>query len=509
MTPPARSGSDRPSAEPDDRLLIPRWALGVGLGVAVVVGAVWVRQVLPGAGAAPGAAAVGTIPFGAPSWSGDAAPIDAPKPELRSGCAWLIRLPELGALSDKGMMDHSGFLNASPLQVLRDGKALTVHARGDACDDGAAHTTLGVLVRTTADVAGATWTVRWSPELQVLGNRGKAGAHPLWFVFPGMTLELPLPATWDRAWGPPVVNLAAVATKAAQGATITWGSGQADVPAGDGPVQVRLVGDAQAHSLVLHVPADGPALAIHDLAIGEGAAATAILGTVLGATTPATSDDAAVDALAPKVSRAGVPVRTPLTLGKREAACRHVVKRPELEGVSDLRLFERYELIDASPVVIWEDDRPLKPHDRGNDCTGAFAHAPNGLVVRPALDPTTHRYAIGFDDAAQAVVGARGGARATLWWGLPGTTLTWTWKAPLLAGPHDLIVDLVSVGGGSAATLRVGDAVVSLAPDGGERRAPIAGPATADTWTMTLEVPVDGPIVLVRGVEGRARTASP
>jgi hypothetical protein len=493
-----RSGGD----DAADRLLIPGWVLVVGAALAMAGGALWVRHALPESLGA--AQAAPRLAMGSPRWSGTPAPIVTPVPELRGGCTWLFRAPELGALSDKGLMDHSGFLNASPLELLRGANVLAAHQRGDACDNGTAHTTLGMSVRVVGDVHASTWTLRWSSATEVMANRGKQGPQPLWYVVPGMTVELPIEGAWDPAWGKPVVNLAAVATHAAHPATLSWGAASADIPAGDGPVQVRLLGDPSGRVVVIHVPTDGPALAIHDLAFGEGEQASVALGTLAGATTPAVAAADTTEGV-PTVTREGAPVRTPVKLGPKGKDCHYLVRLPQWEGLSDLRLFERYDLINGSPLVVWEGDALLVPHDRGGGCTGAFAHAADSLVIRPALDPETHGYVVGFDAAAEVVVDGRGGVRTTLWWGLPGTTLTWAWDAPLGPAPHALTVDLVSFGGTSPALLRSGEATLQIAPASGSQRTPIEGPVADGPWTLSLTVPDDGPVVMVRGVEPRAR----
>ncbi len=489
--------------ERGDRLLIPGWVLALGAGLALGGGAYWARQVLPDelGGAAKEAP---RLAMGAPRWTGTPAPIATPEPELRGGCTWLFRVPELGALSDKGMMDNSGFLNASPLELLRGANAMAAHQRGDACDNGTAHTTLGMSVRVVGDVHASSWTLRWSSATEVLANRGKQGPQPLWYVMPGMKVELPIEGAWDPAWGKPVVNLSAVATRAAHPATLTWGAASADIAGADGPVQVRLAGDPAGRTLTIQVPVDGPALAIHALAFGEGEQASVALGTLAGATAPVATESEATRG-GPTVTREGVPVRTPVKLGPQGKDCRHLVKLSEWAGISDLRLFETYDLISASPLAVWEGDALLTPHDRGSGCTGAFAHGGDSLVVRPALDPETHGYVVGFKPEAEVVVDGRGGVRTTLWWGLPGTTLTWAWDAPLGPPPHALTVDMVSVGGTHPAVLRSGDATLEVAPAGGSQRAPIAGPTADGPWTMTLAVPNDGPVVLVRSIEARAR----
>lgn len=486
----------------DDSVLVSRWAVALGALSLVALGLAWVRS--PGALSAE-VPPPPRFPLAPPAWTGAASPLVTPAPESRGGCLYLFRMPTLEALSDKGMMDHAGFHNASPLELWRDGAPLAVHQRGDACDDGAAHTPGGMAVRTMTGIGASTWDLRWSATA-LDRQREDGAARRVWYVFPGIMLELRTLGRWDDAWGPPVVNLAAVAAGSETPAVLGWGGARADISGANGPVQVRMEGDPTGQAVWIKVPTNGPALAIHDLAIGEGETATVALGTLSRATGAESASTLPFQNL-PRATRTGTPQRSPARLGPADEACRRLVPRPDLGPISDLRLFESYNLVSASPVVVMEDEHPLTPHDRGTGCTGAFAHAPAALAVRPARDPMMHKYTVSFDPAPEVAVTVRGGTKTTLWWGLPATTLSLTWAAPLVEGPHEVVVDLLVTGGSRPATLRVGGEERRIAAGSGPQQVVVHVAGTAP-WTLDLEVPTDGPVVLVREVTARGGPAA-
>lgn len=482
----------------DDAELVSRWAMAlVGLTL-VAVGLAWVRAPHALSSEVPPPP---RFPIAPPAWTGAASPLVTPAPESRGGCLYLFRLPALEALSDKGMMDHVGFHNGSPLELWRDGAPLAVHKRGDECDDGSTHTPAGMAVRTSTDVSASRWELRWSTAAPDRSQKDGA-VQQVWYVFPGMMLELRTLGRWDDAWGPPVVHLAAVAAGSDTPATLGWGGGRADIAGANGPVQADLLGDPTGQAVWVKVPIGGPALAIHDLAIGNGETATVLLGTLARATGAESASTLPFLNL-PHATRTGTPQRSPARLGPADDACRRLVPRPDLAPISDLRLFETYNLVSASPVVVFEDDAPLTPHDRGTGCTGAFAHAPNALAVRPARDPMMHKYTVSFDPAPEVAVTVRGGTKTTLWWGLPGTTLSLAWAQPLVERPHEVVVDLLVTGGARPATLRLGATERPIAAGSGPQQVVLSG-VTSGPWTLELEAPADGPVVLVRSVTERA-----
>ncbi len=494
---------------PTDRLLLPPWALATGLVALTAAGWGWYRLAQPQpklADLSPTEAPTGAVPLGTPVRTGEPAPVVVSAPDARGACTWLLRAPELAAVSDKGLMDHLGFLDASPLRVWRGEEALTVHTRGGDCDGGAAHGPLGVFVRPVDGDGSGPWRVQWTDTLEARPRRGPQGPQPLLWVVPGTTLTLPVEAGWSPSWGEPVVNLAGVASASAASVVLTWGDATVAIGGVGGPVRATLTGAPGAAASVLTItsPADGPALAISDLVVGLGPAATAVVGTLVGATAPLATDSAAAAGPQAVVTRAGSPPRSPVALGSVDAKCRAVIKRPDLEPVSDLRLFERFGWISASPVVVLEDGVALASHDRGEGCTGAIAHPPQGLVVRPSNGGEGHAYAIGWTEDVELKVGTKGQGKARIVWAVPGASTTWTFPAPLAEAPHDVVLDLVAFDGQVPGVLRQGDHEVSVAA-GQEQRVAIPGPTEPGPFHITLVLPEAGPPVVVRGVEPRLR----
>ncbi|MCB9680207.1 MAG: hypothetical protein H6733_01945 [Alphaproteobacteria bacterium] len=497
-------------AEPASRLLVP---LPVLVGLVAVTGVafwLWNRAAQPPP--APGTVATGPsgpIAVGEVRRTGTPAALAVGAPESRGSCTWLLRAPELEAVSDKGLSDHAGFFDASPVLVFEDGTALTPHSRGGSCDGAFAHAPLGLFVRpASGDVDGHAYTARLTGEVRAERRRGPAGPQPVFYVVPGTTLHVPIDAAWSPGWGAPVVSLAAVASQSDTPAVLAFGGATVDVPGDGGGVRVTLDAEAPVapSEITLTVPDDGPVLVVHDLVIGDGDTATAVIGSLAGVRTPPSAGAGAKAASSgPAVSRVGRPERLPATLEDGEVGlCRYVLKLPAYEDVSDLRLYQRYGYTSASPLVVYEDGRALTAHDRGEGCTGAFAHPPTALVVRPSSIPVeSHDYAWSFDAAPTVTVKARGGKDETLSWVTPGTSLVWTWDDPLRAGAHEVVPDLVVFAGTSPAVLTVGDAEVTLAPGSGEQRPAVLGPETVGPWRLAIASPEDGPVVLVRAFESR------
>lgn len=492
-----------------DRLLLPPWAVAAGLAALAAAGWGWYRLAQPTprlADVAPELAPTGVIPVGEPLRSGVPATIAAEAPEARGACTWLLRNPDLGAVSDKGLMDATGFLDASPLRVWRGDVALTMHDRSGDCDGGAAHGPLGVFVRPADGVVDGAWSVRWSDEVLTHPRRGPRGPQPLLWAVPGTTLDIPVTAAWSPRWGEPVVRLAGVATRASSPATLAWGDTTVSVTGVGGAFRAELRAPLprEPSTITLRVPADGPALAITDLVVGDGPAAHAVVGSVEGVTTPLAGAGSAALGPVAVVTRAGTPPRAPVSLGEPDGACRVVLKRPDLEPLSDLRLFERYGWISASPVAVLEDGQPLTAHDRGEGCAGAFSHPPQGLVVRPRDRGQGHAYAVGWMPDVEVEVATKGQGKARLTWAVPGSTTTWTWEAPLAEGPHDVVLDLVALGGAVEARASLGEASVAV-PPGAEQRIALPGPPGQGAFTLSLTVPEDGPAIVVRAIEARPR----
>lgn len=487
-----------------DRLLLPPWAVAVAVATIAIAGiSVYVVSLPPGPREAPTLqpeAATGAIPVGAPRRTGTPAPIPVGEPVERGPCTWLLRAPQLAALSDKGLLDHAGLLDASPVEVLRGDAPLRPHARGSSCDDGAAHGPLGVFVRPADGQPTGPWTLRWSAEVRTEVRAGAKGQRPVLWVAPGTTLEIPVDAAWNPAWGAAVVRLAGVASEARGAATLSWGGATAEVRGTGGPLRATVTGAGLDAPSVITVtsPADGPGLALTDVVVGDGPGAVAAVGTLAGATAPL-PEGAAGDGPRATVTRNREPTPEPLTLGKADAGCRHTVRRPDLEPLSDLRLFERFGWIGASPFVVHEDGQPLVAHDRGEGCTGASAHPPTALVVRPTGTADGKAYTLGWGPP-EVELATKGQGHARVGWAVPGTITAWTYPAPLVAEPHEVVVDLVAFGG-SGATVGLGDDRRPVAADA-EARVALPGPASGP-WSVTIEVPAGGSPVAVRGIEAR------
>ena len=487
------------------RLLVPP-PVAVGLLLLVgVAGWAWMRASAPTT--TPSTESAGVIPLGEATRTGTAVPLAAPAPELRDGCTYLVRLPHLAAVSDKGLADHAGLFDASPLLVFEDDRPLTPHARGGDCDGGFAHGPLGLFVRPAdRDASAHTYTVQGTADLDAHPRRGPQGPSRVLYAYPGTTLTIPMPVAWRSDWGPPTVRLAAVTSQADAPAVLAWHGEQVPVPGINGPVRASLTPTATgAGDLTLTVPADGPLVVVHDLIVGTGPSATAVVGTEVGLRPPEASAADAPTGPQAAVSRVGkVPVTPLAALPSGDAGtCRYVLDRPDLEALSDLRLYERYGYVSASPVRVLQDGRPLAAHDRGEGCTGAIAHPPQGLVIRPdgpGSDRST--FALTYDPSPFQVVEVRGATKAALSWVYPGTTVQWDLPEPLRDGEHEVVLDVVAEGGTSPATVQQGPHTATLAPRAGEARVAVLGPHEGP-WRISLTSPADGPIVLVRDLDSR------
>jgi hypothetical protein len=490
-----------------DRLLVSPTTLAGVVAVAAVLGWGWWQLSLP-PDATKAAGSTGLIGLGDPERSGDPVLPTLGDVDAKGGCVHLLRLPDLKAVSDKGLLDHSGFFDASPLMVFEDDQPLTPHARGSACDGGFAHSPLGAVVRSVVEGAH-TWRFGLTADLVVTKRRGKAGPQQLLYVYPGTTLEVSVPA-WSSAWGDPVVHLAGVASRSDTDASLALGGASVPLAGAGGAIRAKLEAEPNRSStaLRLHVPAGGPVLVVTDLVVGMGDAATAVVGTLEGATSEivATADTEVEDA-GPRgaVSRAGRPPASVLTLPDEIAdPCSVVIKTPELAALSDLRLFERYGYKEASPLQVLENGTPLTPHDRRTGCVGGFAHPPNALLLKPSEPGAEGRtYTLSYDPDPESEVTIRGGRTQRISWVYPGTSVTWTFPEPLRDGPHDLYADVVAFGGSAPARYETGDGSADIAAAGLDQRPRLSGRPDPGAWTVTVRSPEDGPTVLVHGFDAR------
>lgn len=490
----------------DDRLLISPAALVGVLGVAAIGGWLWWQASLPEV--ATVARDAGVIPLGEPTRTGTPVLPGLGEVVDKGGCTRLLRLPAYSAISDKGLMDHAGFLDASPLLVLEDDQPLTPHSRGTACDGGFAHSPLGPVVRSVDGDAPHTWSLSLTSEVRAVRRRGKAGPQELLYIHPGTALEVVVPTGWQSNWGEAVVHLAGVATEAEAAATLSWGEQSVEVPAAGGAIRVTLeLDDPEAGTVRITSPAGGPALVLSDLVVGTGEAATAVVGTSEGATAPIEVRTKAPEDSGPRpaVSRIGRPPAETLTLPDNPPdPCAFPVRAPELEELSDLRLYERYGYKEASPIRIFEDEAPMTPHARKGTCNQSFAHSPKALILRPGdPGPDGHTYTRTYDAAPESEVIVRGGATARIHWVYPGTSLSWTFPAPLRDGEHDVYIDVVSLGGTRPATVEQDDQTVSIEAAALDQRPRLTGRTATEPWNLLIRSPADGPVVLVRGFDAR------
>jgi hypothetical protein len=183
-------------------------------------------------------------------------------------------------------------------------------------------------------------------------------------------------------------------------------------------------------------------------------------------------------------------------------ACGFKYKIEALKPISDFVL-SRADLGKSSPVVLYEDNKPLPGHAYPKAfeaaCEGAFRHA--GFVILFSPNGTgpearkKHNYRIGLADELPLL---RGDDARPMYWIYPGTSVTISFETgwDLEWGPMWVDLDAHRAGGlegavsvtiqGEEETYESGDVLISTEPDIPD------GP-----WSITISSPSGGPYVLL------------
>lgn len=303
-----------------------------------------------------------------------------------------------------------------------------------------------------------------------------AAAHGARIVFVNAPVRQSVAARRDV---PPELLAAAV------GAINTAGAGYVDLRDlnlsdsvfGDGVHMNRAGRAATTRALVERLRANG--------AIGDGPIAPAAVP---------------VPAHRPTLRRVGTPPALKVSAPRRgEGACDWIVDFIAPAGMDDFSL-GRAGVGASSPLVLFEDGVPLKPHAGragfADSCAGAFVHQVKGLRFSPTGDVDAggaRTYTLGLSEALPLPTATGRDA----WWVYPGTTLEVGVQDAHPGGPgYSLELEALAFGAGQG-RVEVGGQAAALEGEGLHRTVTLPLPAPTEPWTVRLSSPADGPYLLV------------
>lgn len=195
-----------------------------------------------------------------------------------------------------------------------------------------------------------------------------------------------------------------------------------------------------------------------------------------------------------QVSRTGTPPALPtVTEEPREGPCEVGFAVPGFDFLGRSLAESRFPWFE-SPIRVWEGDRLLsRPFQKGG-CTGSASFRKQMVASRFDAEGPALRLAW-TEDLPDL------GEQGALYWIYPGTTLSWSFAAPVTGASTEARARLGWLGAGAgAAELVVGETRVPLAIEGDYARANL--PVVADgPWTLSIASPADGPFLFVHTLE--------
>ena len=220
--------------------------------------------------------------------TGEPTPLPAlPEPERTdSPCGWKYKIEELKPISDF-VLNKLDLGKASPLVLFEDDAPLRSHAFPKQfeqnCAGGFRHAGFVVLFSPTGDapeaVSDHTYRLALSDEVPM--PRGDDG-RPMYWVYPGTTLTLTFDRGWDESWGDMLVDIAGrtTASEAASPLTVTVADEVFEVDGDDLVVSTEPDVQADAWSIRIESPADGPYAVLNLLTVGNPEHALVVTGPV-------------------------------------------------------------------------------------------------------------------------------------------------------------------------------------------------------------------------------------
>jgi hypothetical protein len=291
-------------------------------------------------------------------------PLGAPV-KTTTPCRYQIAIPELNPLNNKALYDAVGIAEGSPLRLLADGVPLKPHIKGpdQACDDTYTHGPTGILFSPLEDkLDGRTWTLAWETAFPAMAVR-KGTPSEVWWVLPGTSVRIEMPAAWPAERGPFAVRVEGQILGEGGAYQLAIGADRQDFET-TGTLARALATPAAPTgpwSIEITAPAGSAPLFLERVSVGQGPTATAILGApsagqstrLLGAPHPGR-----------KVSTA-----SPVPEGSTPAPARRI-DRPEptavarvpigvLEGLGPGDVYAATTVGSCSPIRLLEDGVPL------------------------------------------------------------------------------------------------------------------------------------------------------
>lgn len=376
-----------------------------------------------------------------------------------AGCEQKALLPGLAHLSEEAAA-AAGIGSVSPLEVWAGSERLRLRAKATdlkECAGAFVHRNRLLLLSHPPDAdpaAPPAYRLGWREEIPQTSEN----FPPVWWVLPGTALTLsfpdppdtpgPLPIRLDAAGFSPAgaAPAAPALTAAGQVTALRQGEGgwwlEATLPPQQGRWEIRVAS-----------PADGPALAIRSLQIGDQ--------RVIGAEPPLqvrlTDQPPSWPAPPPPLSA---------TFSPAPADSGGCLDLPDLLHLSNSRL-NRSNLPGCSPVQVLEDGQPLAPSREQlaafRALSGVYSHADTCMRLQPSAGSISdHRYDLRLDPARDC---------GKFYWLYPGDTVRLTAKGVVLGklrGPMGrlLLAGSVRVPEGAAISGDLAIRVVSQEKDG-------------------------------------------
>ncbi len=195
------------------------------------------------------------------------------------------------------------------------------------------------------------------------------------------------------------------------------------------------------------------------------------------------------------------PTFPPLTPKPLPAACAWQSRVRGLEPLSDGRLSAAgYGAV--SPLRVLQDARPLAPHAAvgGAGCTASSYFVDAQMRFSPTETAAIGDAEFTLDLNPELPLFGPHGEEA--WWVAPGTTVRLTVPAGIVTGARRVRVQAVTpIVGDAAAEVWLDEGrPAPLVATGAAVEAALRGPATAESWSLSVHSPSAGPWLLVRRV---------
>ncbi|NCG19605.1 MAG: hypothetical protein GWP91_11410 [Rhodobacterales bacterium] len=186
-------------------------------------------------------------------------------------CGYTVKIEDLQPISDFPL-NRDGLGKSSPVVMFEDGEAMASHAGPEAFEEACAgaYRHAGFLFlfspSQTQEIGERVFSISLAEDIPYARGEDQ---RPMYWVYPGTTLNITLDQPWDETWGEMKLDLSGrVLDQLEAQATLTAGSFSQDISGGAFQISEEITADGPL-TISITSPENGPYLVLSLLTIGN------------------------------------------------------------------------------------------------------------------------------------------------------------------------------------------------------------------------------------------------